>query len=143
MQIRLVPRFLIQKIARSECDAVHINALISIFLLTGLFLWLDGLRFVTSLPHFCLFEYAVGAPCPGCDITAALAALAHFHVHRSVVIQPCGFVLVITVFAQSMISVAYLFRLVDAHQAHQDIKKLDGTFLAVLLLVWIFRLFNQ
>ena len=119
---------------------MHINALLSIFLLIAIFTWHDGLRFITDLPHFCLFEYVFGLSCPGCDITAALAVLAHFDVSRALLIQPCGVALAVTVFIQSVIRGAYLLRLVSIQQTTQGVGVLNRVFLALLLSFWIFRL---
>jgi fucose 4-O-acetylase-like acetyltransferase len=132
-----------RKLCRSESDAIHINVLISCALLVALFSWFGGLRFVTSLPHFCLFEYALGFPCPGCDITAALLALARLDIHRSILIQPCGVALASTVFIQSTIRGGYLLRLINIQRTNQAVTTLSIAFTALLLLFWIFRVFNQ
>ncbi len=143
MPIALIPQIVIRKITRSQDEAQHINVLASFFMVAGLFLCLDGLKLITSLPHFCLFEYATGVPCPGCDVTSALVALAQFHLYRSVVIQPCGLLLALTVLMQAIISAACLSRFVGVEQGNRGIQNLDGMFLVVLFLVWFFRFFNQ
>lgn len=143
MHIALVPPSLIRRFCRSESDAIHINVLFSCTLLVAFFSWLGGLRFITSLPHFCLFEHAVGIPCPGCDITSALLALARFDIYRSVSIQPCGLALVSTVFIQSATRGAYLLRLINFKQTNQIVSVLSIAFTALLMFFWIFRLFNK
>lgn len=143
MHIALVPPSLMRKLCQSESDAMHINVLFSCALLVALFSWLGGLRFITSLPHFCLFEHTFGFPCPGCDITAALVALAHLNIHRSILIQPCGVALVSTVFIQSTIRGAYLLRLINFHRTNQAVSALSIAFTTLLILFWIFRVFNQ
>jgi len=143
MHIALVPPSLIRKLCQSESDAIHINVLFSCALLVSIFSWLGGLRFATSLPHFCLFEHALGIPCPGCDITAALLALAHLDINRSISTQPCGVALASTVFIQSTIRGAYLLRLINIQRTNQGVNALSTAFTALLMTFWIFRVFNQ
>lgn len=139
MQIALIPHRLMQHLYQSDRDAVHINVLFSCILLVAIFSWPSGLGFITSLPHFCLFEYLFGLPCPGCDITAALAALAHLEIQRSLLIQPCGVVLVSTVFIQSTIRGAYLLRLINFQRTDQIVSALNLAFITLLITFWVFR----
>ena len=131
-----------RRFCRSESDAIHINVLFSFALIVALFSWFGGLKFVTSLPHFCIFEYVLGFPCPGCDITAALLALAHFDINRSIFIQPCGIGLASTVFIQSTIRGAYLLRVIKIQTANEAVSALNITFTASLIIFWIIRIIN-
>ncbi|MBL8365136.1 MAG: DUF2752 domain-containing protein, partial [Comamonas sp.] len=84
MDICIIPRPIIRRIASSDQDCIHFNAIFSAVLILAVFLSTPALRFVTDLPHFCLFEHFLGVPCPGCEITTALAQLAHLHVEKSI-----------------------------------------------------------
>jgi Protein of unknown function (DUF2752) len=140
VHIALVPRPLMHKLCISDPDAIHLNVLVSCALLAGLFAWPDALNVITSLPHFCLFEYAFHIPCPGCDMTAALAACAHLDFHRSLMIQPCAIAFALTLFVQSAIRGAYLLRIIELRTANQGVKKLASIFITMLMAFWLIRL---
>jgi hypothetical protein len=143
MHIAFIPRTFMQKHCSSESDAIHLNVIISYFLLALLIFLPNSLYFVTSLPHLCLFDFVLGFPCPGCDIIAALAALARFDFYRSLMIQPCGFAFVAIIFIQSIIRGAYLLRFMDVKQTNQWVLVLNRIFLSSLLLFWVLRLLNH
>lgn len=143
MQISLMPHLLMRPLCNSDSDATHVNVLLSSALLAALFLWHDGLSYIMALPHICLFQYAFGLPCPGCDITSALAALAHFEVYRAFLIQPCGVVLAAAVLIQAVVRGLRLLRFISFNQTSRILSASSTIFISALLLFWVFRLVNH
>ena len=91
MQIALFPEWLFTWIAISRERARWLNLLCSgvlIIVITAL-----ALDRVESLPHFCLFQLALGIPCPGCGILHSLNASFHGELHRAWGANPAGLVL--------------------------------------------------
>lgn len=141
MQITLIPTSAFKRYGPFGIDARHVNVLVSGTILILLFSWHDGLRYITGLPHICLFEYVLGIPCPGCDITAALVKLAGLDVYGSLLTQPCAVVLVVTFFGQLIVSAAHVSQHLDLNAANKSARALGNVFVSVLLLFWFYRLF--
>lgn len=143
MDILLIPQSLLGRLRLSPGDARHLNGLLSLALLVAVFITPAVFHYVVATPHFCLFEHFLDIPCPGCDITTALAALMQANVHRSFTIQPCALLLVMALFLQTSVRIAYFSRLLGFRMSNQLISYFELIFVVCLMYFWLFRLSNN
>lgn len=140
LDVALLPRRLFKRLPLGHGAAHHVNVLLSVALITLIFLSERAFRFVESLPHWCLVEGLLGVPCPGCNISGSLSLIAHGAFASSLRLHPCGVLLVGVVAVQSAARVAVLLRLAPECSANGLIKTLGESFILALLLCWLFRL---
>ena len=143
MDICIIPRPLVRRIASSEQGGIHLNAILSAALLVAVFLSPSVLHLITELPHYCLFEHFLGVPCPGCSITLALAQLAHLHIEKSISANPGGIALALVLLFQVTVRLSALGRLVTFSTAQQLVSGTSRLFFSFLVLHWLLMLFNS
>jgi len=142
VDICIIPRSLVRRIASSEQDGIHINAILSAALLIAIFLSPSVLHLITNLPHFCLFEHFLGVSCPGCSITLALAQLAHLHIEKSISTHPGGFALALVFLFQVVVRLFALGRLVTFSTTQRLVSGTNRMLFSFFVLFWLIMLFN-
>ena len=91
MQIALFPEWLVDRVPISREQAKWWNRLFSgMLVITVTVLAFDRLE---GLPHFCLFQLALGIPCPGCGVLHSLNASFRCDFRNAWMANPAGLVL--------------------------------------------------
>jgi Protein of unknown function (DUF2752) len=84
MEINIFPKWLLGKLNISEERQPHLALLFSALSIPLL------LPLVVHLPHFCLFRFLFGMPCPGCGILHSLIAIFHLRLEDAWASNPAG-----------------------------------------------------
>ena len=140
MEIAIIPRFIINRLHNGDMERIHINVMLtSVLIMLVLFFWEAG-TFLSSIPHFCLFERLLNIPCPGCGVTGSFLALGRFDLASAWGSNPAGVLLFFYLFLQIPLRIVALkFRTIQTYVF--VISKIGGYIvLTALILVWIFRL---
>lgn len=92
-------------------------------------------------PHsFCLFQHLLHIPCPGCGITRSIYAILSGNYADAWSYNPCGFIVVIALIGQSIISALELLSFVNC-RARLTFALQSNTVLTISLLsFWPLRL---
>jgi Protein of unknown function (DUF2752) len=98
MQIALFPEWLLDLVPLASEQSRWLNLLLSgLFVMVVVTLAFDR---VESLPHFCLFQRALGIPCPGCGILHSLNASLRCNFRQAWSANPAGLVLALGLMLQ-------------------------------------------
>jgi len=89
MEISIIPRFLIKKISDNHIHQINWNILLSTILIL-LILMIVNISVLDMIPHFCLFEWLTGVPCPACGITRSVLCIYDFQIVESLKFNPNG-----------------------------------------------------
>ena len=77
MEIAIIPRFIIRRLFPEEINQIHANVLLTnILVIVLLVFWHNDYVYLSSIPHFCIFQKTMNIPCPGCGIIRSLFAIA-------------------------------------------------------------------
>lgn len=141
MEISVIPRPVIGRLAAADEDRVHLNILLSNALLLA-WLGLAGRRpaLTGRLPHACLFRKLLGIPCPGCGVTGSLLAMSRGDPAASLRHNPAGVLVFAFIVLQLPLRALALYRK-DLGGAVEAVSSRSGRMvLAGLVLIWAIRL---
>lgn len=124
----------------SDQDAIHLNIILSAALIATFFGFSPILKLLTDLPHYCLFEHFLGIPCPGCDITLALAQIAHLQIAKSISTNASGIALVFTTTFQIGVCFSALARFLTFFTAQRLLALTTRAFFVFLMFHWLIKL---
>jgi Protein of unknown function (DUF2752) len=138
MQIALLPEWLLSCVPLSRVQARPMNLLLSgVFVITVVALALDHLE---RLPHFCLFQRALGIPCPGCGILHSLNASFRCDFRNAWMANPAGLVLAFGLMLQVSSSALALVGSSVSRSAATVENTFGKAFVLVAVAVWAYRI---
>ena len=136
MEILICPRWLLNRLPIDEQKRKHFNAFFSVLLVCL------AAPILSKIPHFCLFRYFLGAPCPGCGVTHSLIAVERMQFGDAWLSNPAGIALAIYLVLQ-LCGHSLALRFDRAGTTVSRLSKLGERFvLSALLVVWLVRLFH-
>lgn len=134
MEINIFPKWLLGKLNIAEERRLHFAFLFSALSIPLL------LPFAVHLPHFCLFRFLFGMPCPGCGILHSLIAICNFNLQDAWASNPAGVGLFLLVGFQ-IVARPIVLLWSNTSKAVSRFSHQAGTVVcAWLALVWIERL---
>jgi hypothetical protein len=141
MEIAIIPCFIIRRLFTDEINQIHANVLLSnILAIVLLVFWHNECVYVTSIPHFCIFQKILNIPCPGCGIIRSLFAIAGGSILSAWKYNPAGFFLFFYFLAQIPLRILAL----KSHTSKVNITEMSQlgskVFISALFLVWVVRL---
>ena len=136
MEILICPRWLLNRLPIDGQKRKHFNAFFSVLLVCL------AAPILSKIPHFCLFRYFLGAPCPGCGVTHSLIAVERMQFGDAWLSNPAGIALAIYLVLQ-LCGHSLALRFDRAGTTVSRLSKLGERFvLSALLVVWLVRLFH-
>ncbi len=141
MEIAIIPRFIINKFIHDEISKIHANVLITSILIIFLLLLLNNHHvYLSSIPHFCLFQKILNIPCPGCGVTRSLLSMSNWNLSLAWQFNPAGVFLLFYIIAQVPLRIIAL-KFYTTQMCISQISRLSSnTIIIVLFFVWILRL---
>ena len=74
MEFSFIPKYILNKVTNDDALKIHYNILFSNILII-IFIFGGGISVINMISHFCLMDYILGLPCPGCEITMGIVEL--------------------------------------------------------------------
>lgn len=141
MEISFIPRLIIRKITDDDVTGIHLNVLLSSLLIILTLLSLHTYTAqVLSVPHFCLFQKGLNAPCPGCGITRSVLSIVRGNLFLAWHHNPAGLLLFSFILAQVPLRVIAM----KYDETSKIISKISriGSFAVILslILAWMLKL---
>jgi hypothetical protein len=141
MEIAIIPRFIIRRLFPEEINQIHANVLLTnILVIVLLVFWHNDYVYLSSIPHFCIFQKILNIPCPGCGVIRSLFAIAEGSILSAWKYNPAGLFLFFYFFAQIPLRIMAL----KSHTSKVNITKISQfgskILISALFLVWIVKL---
>jgi hypothetical protein len=141
MVIAIIPRFIIKRLFLDEINQIHANVLLSnILVIVLLVFWHNECVYVSSIPHFCIFQKILSIPCPGCGIIRSLFAIAGGNILSAWKYNPAGLFL----FFYFLVQIPLRIMALKSHTPKVNITEMSQLgskiLISALFLVWIVRL---
>ncbi len=133
MEITFIPRWVLAYFFADEERRFHFNCAFSALLIAA------AIPLLNIIPHICLAQALLGIPCPGCGITHALAALAHFDLRAAWIANPSGIALAFLFVFQITMRPLALFIPGTSRIISQVGRWLSAATVFALMAVWILR----
>ncbi len=141
MEIAIIPRFIIRKFCSDQANQIHANVLLtSMLVIIVLAFWHNHYVYLSSIPHFCVFQGILNIPCPGCGITRSIFAIAEGNIISAWKSNPAGLFLFFYFIAQIPLRIIALTFHTLQGQISQMSRLGSKIVISVLFLVWIVRL---
>lgn len=135
MEIYLLPNWMLDRLALSPAQRLHLNAFASALLA------ILAAPTLVRVPHICLFQYFLHLPCPGFGVTHSLISMGRLDLSGAFRANPAGIVVAAFLGLQLVARPVALF----AERLEPAIARLSrrasAFTVAVLMFVWIWRLF--
>lgn len=134
MEIDFVPKCFVARLPVPSSAHIHLSIFLSTVSAVVVLPWL------TDVPHICVVRLLFDVPCPGCGVTHAILAMAHFRLAAAWHSNPAGLG-VVAGFCYQLIArpIAMLFP-----QTGEFVVRASGLLskfvIASLFAVWIARL---
>jgi hypothetical protein len=141
MEIAIIPHFIIRKLFSEEINQIHANVLLTnILIIVLLVFWHNYNAYLSSIPHFCIFQKILNIPCPGCGIIRSLFAIAGGSILSGWKYNPAGLFLFFYFLAQIPLRILAL----KSHTSKVKITEISQfgskILISALFLVWIVKL---
>ena len=144
MEFAIIPRFLVRKLLHDESIQLHANVLISsLIILLAIIMWSDLINRMSTIPHQCVIQKTIDAPCPGCGVTRSLVSTAKGEFLHAWQLNPGGFCLFLYLIVQIPIRLIAIRFSGMADQVMQLSRAGSIAVITILFLVWIVRLNQQ
>ncbi len=134
MEINIFPKWFLGKLNIAEERQPHLALLFSALSIPLL------LPLVVHLPHFCLFRFLFGMPCPGCGILHSLIAILQFNLGEAWASNPAGIGLFLLLGFQIVARPIVLLRSNTGTTISRFSHQAESIVYAWLALVWIERM---
>ena len=141
MEIAIIPRFIVRKFFRDDINQIHANILISsILIIAVLIFWCSQGNYLSSVPHFCVFQKALNMPCPGCGMTRSVCSIAEGNVYLAWQYNPAGFFVFLFFIIQIPLRIIAL-RFCDVSEKVSLFSRIGSiVVICMFFLVWMIRL---
>jgi|HubBroStandDraft_5_1064220.scaffolds.fasta_scaffold543289_1 hypothetical protein len=135
MEIYLLPNWMLERLALSPSQRLHLNAFASALLA------ILAAPMLVEVPHVCLFQYFLHVPCLGCGITHSLISMERLDLSGAIRANPAG--IVVAAFLGVQLVARPVALLADRGEpAIARLSRRASAFtVAALIFVWIWRLF--
>lgn len=143
MDIAFIPRRILKYFSTDILQQNDLNILISNLLIIIVFFIFGNslLRFLSFLPHFCLFDRVFGIECPVCGTTRAFCELSKGNLLRAFNFNFSSFFVAIFFISQIPMRMISLVK-INLRKKINAISKYSGNLILIILLAnWIIKTF--
>jgi hypothetical protein len=141
MEIAIIPHFIIRKLFSDETNQIHANVLLtSMAVIAALLFWHNLYFYLSSIPHFCVFQKLLTIPCPGCRVTRSILAVIEGNMLSAWEYNPAGLFLYFFFIAQIPLRIIALKFRASQNLISQVSRIGSKAVVVVLLSVWVARL---